>query len=75
MAGLVGGRMELVTRLPGGDLIVFGLAIAISCDGVPGPPLGDPAAAAARGARERPDLRRVRVGERVRSPTLRRFLP
>ena len=30
MAGLVGAVMELVTRLPGGDLIVFGLAVAIS---------------------------------------------
>ena len=30
MAGLVGAGMELVTRLPGGDLIVFGLAIVIS---------------------------------------------
>jgi PiT family inorganic phosphate transporter len=30
MAGLVGAGMELVTRLPGGDLIVFGLAVLIS---------------------------------------------
>jgi PiT family inorganic phosphate transporter len=30
MAGLVGAGMELVTRLPAGDLIVFGLAIVIS---------------------------------------------
>ncbi len=30
MAGLVGAGMELVTRLPGGDAIVFALAIAIS---------------------------------------------
>jgi len=30
MAGLVGGGMELITRLPGGDAIVFALAIAIS---------------------------------------------
>jgi len=30
MAGLVGASMELVTRLPGGELIVFGLAIVIS---------------------------------------------
>ena len=30
MAGLVGAFMELVTRLPGGELIVFGLAILIS---------------------------------------------
>jgi inorganic phosphate transporter, PiT family len=30
MAGLVGGLMELVTRIPGGDVIVFILAIAIS---------------------------------------------
>ena len=41
MAGLVGAGMELVTRLPGGDLIVFVLAIVISVDGVHGPPLGD----------------------------------
>ena len=30
MAGLVGAGMELVTRIPGGDLIVFILAILIS---------------------------------------------
>jgi inorganic phosphate transporter, PiT family len=30
MAGLVGAFMELVTRLPGGEVIVFGLAILIS---------------------------------------------
>ena len=30
MAGLVGAGMELVTRLPGGDLIVFVLAVLIS---------------------------------------------
>ena len=30
MAGLVGGLMELTTRLPGGDLLVFLIAIAIS---------------------------------------------
>ena len=30
MAGLVGAGMELVTRLPAGDLIVFALAIVIS---------------------------------------------
>jgi PiT family inorganic phosphate transporter len=30
MAALVGGGMELITRIPGGDAIVFGLAIAIS---------------------------------------------
>ena len=30
MAALVGGGMELITRLPGGDAIVFALAIAIS---------------------------------------------
>ena len=30
MAGLVGAVMELLTRAPGGDLIVFVLAIAIS---------------------------------------------
>ena len=30
MAGLVGGGMELVTRLPAGDLIVFLLAVMIS---------------------------------------------
>src|SRR4029078_1312604 len=30
MAGLVGAFMELVTRIPGGDLIVFLLAIAIA---------------------------------------------
>ena len=30
MAGLVGAGMEFVTRLPGGDLIVFGLAVLIS---------------------------------------------
>jgi len=30
MAGLVGAGMELITRLPGGDAIVFALAIAIS---------------------------------------------
>ena len=30
MAGLVGAFMELVTRLPGGEIIVFGLAILIS---------------------------------------------
>jgi inorganic phosphate transporter, PiT family len=30
MAGLVGAGMEIVTRLPAGDLIVFVLAIAIS---------------------------------------------
>jgi PiT family inorganic phosphate transporter len=29
-AGLVGAAMEVVTRLPGGDVIVFGLAIAIA---------------------------------------------
>src|SRR6476659_2478241 len=31
MAGLVGASMELVTNLPGGDLIVFGLAVLLSC--------------------------------------------
>src|SRR5580765_1115293 len=30
MAGLVGAGMELITRIPGGDLIVFLLAIAIA---------------------------------------------
>jgi hypothetical protein len=30
MAGLVGALMELVTRLPAGDLIVFVLAVVIS---------------------------------------------
>ena len=30
MAGLVGGLMEVVTRLPGGELIVFVLAVLIS---------------------------------------------
>ena len=30
MAGLVGAIMELITRLPAGDAIVFALAIAIS---------------------------------------------
>ena len=30
MAGLVGAFMELVTRLPGGEVIVFALAILIS---------------------------------------------
>ena len=30
MAGLVGGGMELVTRVPGGDVVVFGLAVLIS---------------------------------------------
>ena len=30
MAGLVGGFMEIVTRLPGGDLIVFVLAVVIA---------------------------------------------
>lgn len=30
MAGLVGAGMELLTRLPGGDLIVFALAVLIS---------------------------------------------
>ena len=56
MAGLVGAVMELVTRLPGGDLIVFGLAVVISVGGVRRPPLGDPPAAPAGGARERSDL-------------------
>ena len=56
MAGLVGAGMELVTRLPGGDLIVFGLAVADLLDGIHGAPLGDPASAAARGTRERSDL-------------------
>ena len=62
MAGLVGAGMELLTRLPGGDLIVFVLAIADRLDGVHGEALGDPQAPAGRGARERPDLRRDRTG-------------
>ena len=57
MAGLVGAGMELVTRLRGGDLIVFGLAVADLVGGIHGPPLGDPASAAAGSPRERADLR------------------
>ena len=33
--------MEVVTRLPGGDVIVFVLAILIAVSGVRGPALGD----------------------------------
>ena len=47
MAGLVGAFMELVTRLPGGDLIVFVARHRDLGDGVPRAPLGDAAAAAA----------------------------
>ena len=57
MAGLVGAGMELVTRLPGGDLIVFLLAIAIAWTAFMARRWETRRApAAARGARERPDL-------------------
>jgi PiT family inorganic phosphate transporter len=35
-AGLVGAVMDVVTRIPGGDLVVFGLAVAIAAAAFPG---------------------------------------
>ena len=67
MAGLVGGGMELVTRLPGGDADRVRARDRDLVDRVRGAPLGDPAAAAARGARERPDLGPRRLGGRLAS--------
>ena len=40
-AGLVGAGMQLVTRIPGGAVIVFLLVLADRRDGVPCAPLGD----------------------------------
>ena len=60
VAGAVGALMELVTRLPAGDAIVFALAAAIACDGVLGAALAD---AAARHAAPACDRALVAAGE------------
>ena len=60
MAFLVGGAMELVTRLEGGDLIVFILVGGDRVRRLRRPPLGDQETASAGSARERPDLTSVR---------------
>ena len=58
MAALVGAFMELVTRLPGGDADRLRAGGAHLRRRLRGTPLGDPATAAGRGSRERPDLGR-----------------
>ena len=66
MAGLVGGghgARDAGSRRRRGR--VRACRSLITLDGVHGPPLGDPAAPAARGARERSDLTRASRSQRV----------